>query len=143
MITVLTIIGKLLEDSRKIGLAPRGAGRRLANIAGMYECFNCHLTLSLGILGLVWSTSGDFSVAIVVIILILIGITSKGVFSEHKPDRLSMKDLDARYGFYVPNACALAALLFVLGTIAVGTPSAAPTPNNKIPANSSPVQKTS
>lgn len=120
IITVLAILGRLLEDCRKIGLAPRSAGKRLTNIQGMYECFNFHLTLSLAMLGFVWSTSGDSFVAAVVFILILFGIASKGVFSQHKPDRLSLKDLDARYGFFIPNACALAAMFFVLATIAFG-----------------------
>lgn len=120
IITVLAVLGRLLEDCRKIGLAPRGTGKRLNDVQGMYECFNFHLTLSLAMLGFVWSTSGDSFVSAVVFILILFGIASKGVFSEHRPDRLSLKDLDARYGFFIPNACAMAAMLFVLGTVAFG-----------------------
>lgn len=128
IITVLAILGRLLEDCRKIGLSPKGSRKRLTNIGGLYECFNFHLNLSLGMLGLLWTTSGESSAIITVFIFILLGVASKGVFSQHKPDRLSLKDLDARYGFFVPNACALACVCVVAGMILSGEkpPSTSP-----------------
>jgi hypothetical protein len=120
IITILAILGRLMEDTRKIGLAPQGAGKRLANIQGMYECCNVHLTLSLAMFGFVWSTSADLSMAAIIFVLILSGIASKAVMSKHKPERLSLKDFDALYGFFIPNACALAAMIFVLASVAFG-----------------------
>lgn len=129
IITVLAILGRLVEDTRKIGLAPQGAGKRLANIQGMYECCNVHLTLSLAMFGFVWSTSADLSIAAIVFILIFLGIASKAVLSKHKPERLSLKDFDALYGFFIPNACALTAVIFVVASVAFGE-AKTPPPNN-------------
>ena len=131
IITALAVVGKLIEDCRKIGLAPRGSGKRLDGIGGMYECFNIHLNLSLGMLGLVWSTSLGSPPAYILFILVLVGVASKGVFSQHKPDRLNLRDLDARYGFFIPNACALASVLLVIGVTYFAAPTEAQHPGDR------------
>jgi len=114
VITVMSIFGKLLEDCHKFGVGCHPTERSDTNIKAYYECFNIHLSLSLGILGLVWAATANSSKLIFLFIIILGGITSKGVLSMHTPDRLTLSDKDALWGLYIPNACGIAAIIFAL-----------------------------
>lgn len=112
IITLISILGKLIEDCRKILVTSRTPNPN-RNVRAFYECYNIHLGLSLGMLGFFWGvrTGGDSLICL--LFIILFGIVSKGVFSGHKPVSLRLNDRDAFWGLYVPNACGIAAAIYV------------------------------
>jgi hypothetical protein len=109
-IAVFSVIGKLTEDCRKIGLS-RNRFVRLKNVNGLYEAFNLHLVISLAVFALLVSRLTDKQYLWCLIVILFAGVTAKGVFSYHKPERLSWSDYDARWGLIVPNGFAFASIM--------------------------------
>jgi hypothetical protein len=112
IITVIAILGRLIEHAHKFDIKNKAINIIDGNIKSFYECLNVHLSLCLGVLGLIWAYTKNINQAIVIFIFILVGLVLKGVFSEHKPDRLFYTDRDALFGLYLPNACAFSAVIY-------------------------------
>ena len=54
VISILTIIGNIIESARKFSLHKSATLENPNNIKIFYECLNIHLSLSLGSIGLYW-----------------------------------------------------------------------------------------
>lgn len=113
IIVVLAFCCKLVEDSKKISFTKKNGYTKKA-IKAFYECFNIHISLSLGVIGLFWNFETGTKNLFYFIILLFLGIILKGVFSTHNPDRLVFKDRDALLGLYLPNACSFASVFLYL-----------------------------
>ena len=113
LITAIALIGKLIEAARPLIYASDRSIESTSFTEVAYECFNFHLHLSLGMLGLLWTQNAGPESCIILILMVLAGVLAKGLFSKHKPDRLSMSDHDALRGLYIPNAFAFACVIFV------------------------------
>lgn len=112
-ITLATILGSILENSRRFSLE----GNSLTNsqdVKILYEVFNFHLPLCLGIIGLAWDRQFPNYVIAVLVILLMFGIATKAAFSKHQPDRMSYKDRDFLMGVILPNACGFSSVLVIL-----------------------------
>jgi hypothetical protein len=108
-----SVIAKLMEDARKIGLSKQ-RGRRLKNYHGLYEAFNVHLPIGLALSAFILSHQVPHDYVYCLVLIMFGGIMTKCVFSGHRPERLSWQDSDARWGLIVPNGCALAAIVVTL-----------------------------
>jgi hypothetical protein len=110
IVAIISFFARLIEDCRKIGLS-KGKGHRLKNVHGLYDALNLHAAVSIASFALLLSHHADMQFPSCLVILVFAGVTSKGVFSQHKPERLAWADLDSRWGLIVPNGCAIAALV--------------------------------
>src|SRR5262245_8164766 len=110
ILAILSTIGKVMEDVRKIELLTDRA-RRLKDVHGLYEAFNVHLAISLAVFAYLLSNNVDRYYIICMISLVMLGVGCKGAFSHHKPERLEWADSDAKWGMIIPNGCAIAAIL--------------------------------
>lgn len=126
LITAISFFGKLIEDCRKLGLAPKGAGKPFADLCCFYECLNIHLSLSLGMLGMVLAIDAGHVWILIMVLMTLAGVVSKGVFSGHEPDRLTWRDRDALWGIYVPNGLAIGTVFIAFVLVAAPTPPNGP-----------------
>jgi hypothetical protein len=110
ILTLLSVIAKIAEESKRIRAETGG----FVSIVGLYECFNFHLHLSLGMLGFVAATGGDVLNAIIVVGIVFAGAVSKGALSNHHPERFHYRDWDMMWGLIVPNTLAICAIVFSL-----------------------------
>jgi hypothetical protein len=111
VITSIAIIGKIVENSGHFHTNHRTGGSR---VVLYYDSLNFHLHLSLGMLGLAWSQHWDTDYCAPIFILILLGITTKGVLAKPKPVTLSFLDRTAFCGLYLPNILAFICVGWVL-----------------------------
>lgn len=107
ILTLLTVFGKIIENANKFK-------NNENNIKHLYEIYNIHLCLSLGILGLAWSANLNAELTITLTVFIFVGLASKGAFSGHNPESWNPKDKDALFGLYIPNGCGIASVIFMI-----------------------------
>lgn len=120
-VAIASFLARLIEDCRKIGLT-KADGRRLKNVHGLYEAFNLHVAITVALFALLLA-HGDgthYHFPVCLGLLLLGGVVSKGVFSQHKPERLGWADMDGRWGLIIPNGCAIAAILIGVYVISWG-----------------------
>jgi hypothetical protein len=120
ILTLLSIIAKIAEESKHI----RAEAGAFVSVAGLYQCFNFHLHLSLGMLGFVAATSSDVLNAIIVVGIVFAGAVSKGAMSNHEPERFHYRDWDMMWGLIVPNTLAICAIDFSLYIVSSPTKGA-------------------
>ncbi len=111
-ITTFALVGRFIENTRKFKLKIRSIKDGKENIHSFYECLNIHLSLCLGVLGVAWTAKKQVSEVAWIFLIIFLGVASKGVFSNHKPDRLIFKDRDALWGLYIPNGLAIGTVVY-------------------------------
>ena len=109
-IMAFAALGKLIEECRRLFIGKSGFRLNTASTRFFYTCLNVHLCLSLGMLGLAWGSKLEETWFL--LLMIGAGVVSKGVFSAHRPDSLSLRDRDMLLGLYLPNGFALASVIF-------------------------------
>lgn len=114
IITFAALIGKVIENSSHFHAARQKPAGKGSTVTLYYECCNFHLHLSLGMLGLAWSQHWDASLCCPLIIMIMLGVTTKGVIASSTPGTLSFSDFDAFLGLWLPNGLALVCVAWAL-----------------------------
>ena len=137
LITVLALAGKFVENSCHFHAARTAVSGERNLSAVYYECYNFHLHLSLGMLGLAWSQDWNSQVCIPLMVLIVLGMAIKGVFADPRPATLSFFNGDAFRGLYLPNCLAIMCVLWVI----FGKQLLSPLPEIASPIISSPPVK--
>lgn len=115
VITVIAVLGKWIENCAHLFAARMAPQRSHGTVALHYECWNFHLHLSLGMLGLAWSQHWDATTCCPLIGFIVAGVVAKGIFADPRPGTLSFFDGNAFLGLYLPNTLALICVAWVLG----------------------------
>ncbi len=114
LIAIFGLCGKLAENMR--GLNSLRDKERNDTIATLYNCFNLHLSISIGAAILVWNSAAQgpklVSIVLISTILIFSGALFRGFVSDLVPERLHYRDKVARYGLFIPNGFAIASIAF-------------------------------
>lgn len=114
LVALLVLAGSLAENVR--GLNSLRDENHDGTISTLYNCFNLHLSISIGAAILVWNTAVQgpelVSVVLISVILIFFGALSKGIVSDLEPERLHYRDKVALFGLIIPNGFAFASMTF-------------------------------